>query len=309
MPFTSNGVYTPPITALYPAQSGAIITAADLQSLLGDMITALGQCQLRSQVAPAAGPLNMNTFKVSNAANATGPNDLTTLSQVQALIAAAPGTTGAYLPLAPAAGVSDQMQGLFKLYSTNASADYHPVPLIQLLTLLANKVDTVTASTLSSVLTFTSGGKIILDHNAVLAMEPVTKQQFDAGVAGATVVIKELVFTTTGGYQGGYLTIGTGVAAADCFCVQWGQQALAAASYNQTITWHAAFKAGVIPVVAPWASFNGTGAYRHFLAETYSALQTNTTCNIIVQEEASGSFGTPTHNFSLNWIAVGKRFV
>lgn len=309
MPFTSNGVYTPPITALYPAQTGAIITASDLQSLLGDMVTALGQCQLRTQVAPAAGPLNMNTFKVSNAANATGPTDLTTLSQVQALIAAAPGTTGAYLPLAPTAGISDQMQGLFKLYGTNASADYHPVPLIQLLALLANKVDTVTASTLSAILTFTSGGKIILDHNAVLAMEPVTKQQFDAGVVAATVVIKELVFTTTGGYQGGYMTIGNGAAAADCFCIQWGQQALAAASYIQNVTWHVAFKAGVVPIVAPWASFNGTGAYRHFLAETYSTLQTYTGCSFIVQEELTGSFTNPTHNFSLNWIAVGKRYV
>ena len=313
MPFTSSGSYSPPATNLYPAVDGAIINASDLQTLFGDIVAALGQCQLRNQVSVASAPILMNFNKISGLPNATAPTDAVPLSQVQSMIAASSIGTGTYLALNPTPPY-DTMAGLFKLYGTNASDQWHPVPLGQLTSILSGYLSTNALSNITSILTFVgAGAKIRLDHNAAESMEPVTFQQMTAALS-STVVIKELVFGAFSGYNGGYLSMGTGSGSAVRFCMQWGEADFTYTQYVQTITWPVAFDVGCVPTVLAWAMLRGAGAYINYVASCYTGLPTNTGVEIRVQAEDATSkvFQNPSSFgqygwFRLNWVAIGKR--
>ena len=74
MAFDGNGNYNPPAPE-YPLQPQTVISSADMNTLILDIASALGNCMTRdSQGAPSV-DLNLFTKKIVNLGSATNPND------------------------------------------------------------------------------------------------------------------------------------------------------------------------------------------------------------------------------------------
>lgn len=80
MPFDSNGNAT--ITR-NRAVTGQTVQAAQVNTPFDDVQSMLSQVLLRSGVAPMTGPLNMNGFKITGAADGVASTDMATVGQVQ----------------------------------------------------------------------------------------------------------------------------------------------------------------------------------------------------------------------------------
>lgn len=96
MPY-SNGVYSAPSSpgSFNPAITGQEAKPADWNALLQDMEAALSTCLLKDGTQTVTANIPLNNHKITGLADGTLPADATSLSQVQALIAAA---VGAALP-------------------------------------------------------------------------------------------------------------------------------------------------------------------------------------------------------------------
>lgn len=93
MPFDSNGQAS--IAGQRPV-NGQDTDAAQINVPLDDIQSMLGQVLLKTGVAPMQGPLNMNSFRITNVADATSGQEAVTLSQLRGRSAALsdfPGTT------------------------------------------------------------------------------------------------------------------------------------------------------------------------------------------------------------------------
>lgn len=99
MPYDSNGNAT--ITR-NRAVTGQTVQAAQVNTPFDDVQSMLSQVLLRSGVAPMTGPLNMNGFKVTGAADGSAPSDLATVGQLQN--SAPIGSVISYAGLFPPAG-------------------------------------------------------------------------------------------------------------------------------------------------------------------------------------------------------------
>lgn len=82
MPYDSNGNAT---INRDRAVTGQTAAAPQVNVPFDDVQSMLSQVLLRSGVAPMTGPLNMNGFRATGAADALADGDLVTLSQVQAI--------------------------------------------------------------------------------------------------------------------------------------------------------------------------------------------------------------------------------
>jgi len=99
MPFDSNGNST---VTRNRAITGQTVQAAQVNVPFDDIQSMLSQVLLRSGVAPMTGPLNMNGFKVTGAADGIASSDLATVGQLQN--AAPIGSVISYAGLFPPAG-------------------------------------------------------------------------------------------------------------------------------------------------------------------------------------------------------------
>lgn len=107
MPRDSAGVFT--LVPGYLAVTGQTIQASQHNPPLEDIATGLTGSLPRNGSAPMLGDLDLGSRKVLNSGTATNPNDLVSLSQMQAAIAAAiaplsavpPGVLAAYISAAP----------------------------------------------------------------------------------------------------------------------------------------------------------------------------------------------------------------
>lgn len=85
MPYDSNGNAS--LVPGYLAVEGQTILPSQHNPPLEDIAAMLSQVLLRSGVAPMAGPLNMNGFRIQNLPESTNGNDPVILSQLQTLLA------------------------------------------------------------------------------------------------------------------------------------------------------------------------------------------------------------------------------
>lgn len=85
MPFDSNGNAS--LVPGYLGVEGQTILPSQHNPPLEDIAAMLSQVLLRSGVAPMAGPLNMNGFRIQNLPESTNGNDPVILSQLQTLLA------------------------------------------------------------------------------------------------------------------------------------------------------------------------------------------------------------------------------
>jgi|SRR5215217_1287121 len=117
MPRDSAGNYSLPPG--YLAVTGQTVLASQHNPPLEDLGAAMTASMPRDGRAPLLGNLPMNGYRATGAGNAVDPQDLVTLSQVQALLASVQGIpTGALIPLTgmvvPAAWVIANGQALLR---------------------------------------------------------------------------------------------------------------------------------------------------------------------------------------------------
>lgn len=86
MPFDSNGNAS--LVPGYLAVEGQTILPSQHNPPLEDIASMLSQVLLRSGVAPMAGPLNMNGFRIQNLPEASAGGDPVLLSQLQTMLSA-----------------------------------------------------------------------------------------------------------------------------------------------------------------------------------------------------------------------------
>lgn len=81
MPFDGNGNYTPP-TPAYPAVAGTVIEAANWNTIVLDLASALSSTLIRDGQAAMLGTLNMGAQKIQNLADGVAAQDAVAVAQV-----------------------------------------------------------------------------------------------------------------------------------------------------------------------------------------------------------------------------------
>lgn len=84
MPYDSNGVFN--LVPGYQATTGQTILASQHNPPLEDIAAALSQVLLRSGIAPMLANLNMNSYRITNLANGTAPQDAATYGQLSGVL-------------------------------------------------------------------------------------------------------------------------------------------------------------------------------------------------------------------------------
>lgn len=128
MSFDSSGTYTPPAPA-YPAVGGTAIKAADSNTIVADLATALSMCLLRDGRAAMSGALNMGTHKIRGLSAGTTNGDAVRYEQLTAVATAAITALAALTPAADkfpyftSASAADQLTIVAAIRTVLASPD------------------------------------------------------------------------------------------------------------------------------------------------------------------------------------------
>lgn len=128
MSYDGSGTYSLP-SPEYPAVPGALIKAADFNTIMLDLAAALSLCLVRDGQALATGNLNMNSKKIVGLAAGSSPGDAVRFEQLPAALTAALTALNALTPAADkfpfftAADAADQLTIVAAVRAVLAAAD------------------------------------------------------------------------------------------------------------------------------------------------------------------------------------------